>query len=488
MNLYTAIDQYMTLKRSLGAVFSAETRILRMFGRTVGDISLEEISPESCHTFCRGKGPPTLWWERKHYVIQQFFAFIASRGHLTSSPFVAKAPKISRSFEPYIYSHDELTRLLNATAILENGRSPLQHLIFRVLILVLYVTGLRPGEGLRLRCCDVDLGDQVLAIWDTKFFKSRFVPIGHQLSRVLGSYRTERLRLPMPEGPRSAFFPSPTGHSIKLKWLERIFARLRDEAGVHRLSSLHSLFRFISGKVPELVEQATQIQAIPPRRTVTPTMDYLDKHEVDALLAVPDRGRLQGCRDHALLLFLYNSGARASEAAATSIGDLTLQMTSPAVRLLGKGRKIRRCPLWHHTANILRDLLGPRIDGPAGAPVFLNVRGQPITRYGIHDLVVRTAAKAAMSIPSILTKQVSPHTIRHTTAVHLLRAGVDINTIRAWLGHVSLATTNRYAQIDLEMKAAALEACAIRETDTGKDSNTPLWTQDTELLAFLTSL
>lgn len=254
-----------------------------------------------------------------------------------------------------------------------------------------------------------------------------------------------------------------------------------------RLCALHSLFRYVSCRVPELVEQARQIQAIPPRRTVTTPMLYLDKHEMEGLLACPDNGR-QGRRDHALLLFLYNSGARASEAATTTVGDLGLHASSASVRLLGKGRKIRMCPLWPHTADVLRELLGSRLEGPKGAPVFLNVRGQPVTRYGIHDLVVRTAVKAAASIPSLRAKQVSPHTIRHTTAVHLLRAGVDINTIRAWLGHVSLETTNRYAQIDLAMKAEALETCAVRGSDSGSDSSIPQWTQDCELLAFLTSL
>jgi len=254
-----------------------------------------------------------------------------------------------------------------------------------------------------------------------------------------------------------------------------------------RLAALQSLFRFISRQVPELVEHATQILAIPPRRTVTPTMPYLDKQEIDALLAVPDRQRLQGRRDYALVLFLYNTGARASEAAATTIGDLVLG-TALSVRLLGKGRKTRLCPLWSHTADVLRELLGARVDGPKDAPVFLNVRGKPVTRYGVHSLVARTAKKAAETMSSLQTKRVSPHTIRHTTAVHLLRAGVDINTIRAWLGHVSLETTNRYAEIDLEMKAAALETCAVRETDGENSARTRLWRQDNELMAFLAAL
>ena len=114
-----------------------------------------------------------------------------------------------------------------------------------------------------------------------------------------------------------------------------------------RLTAIHALFRFIARQVPELVDHATQVRAIPPRRTATPTMPYLEKHELDSLLAVPDRRRPQGQRDYAILLFLYNSGARASEAAAIDVGDLTLDDT-PSIRIVGKGRKTRCCPLWDH--------------------------------------------------------------------------------------------------------------------------------------------
>jgi len=195
-------------------------------------------------------------------------------------------------------------------------------------------------------------------------------------------------------------------------------AHLEDERGNAvatrnlRLIALHSLFRFISRQVPELVERAAQIQAIPQRRTTTSAMSYLDKHEIDALLAAPDRKRPQGGRDHAILLFLYNTGARASEAATGTIRDLALG-TAPSVRLLGKGRKIRVCPLWARTAEVLRELLGARLDGPPGARIFLNVRGEPLTRYGIHTLVARTVEKAELAVPSLKTKQISPHTIRH---------------------------------------------------------------------------
>ena len=253
-----------------------------------------------------------------------------------------------------------------------------------------------------------------------------------------------------------------------------------------RLAALHSLFRFIGRLIPELVDHAARIQAIPLRRTPTPVMPYLDKHEMDALLAVPNRDRAGGCRDYALLLFLYNTGARASEASELAVSDLRLD-TSPAARFHGKGRKIRTCPLWARTASVLRGLLGARLDGPREAPVFLNVRRQRITRYGVYALVARTFDKAAETTPSLRDKRVSPHTIRHTTAVHLLRAGVDINTIRAWLGHVSLETTNRYAEVDLEMKAQALQTCAVCGPDPSP-APAPSWHTDSELMAFLASL
>ena len=249
-----------------------------------------------------------------------------------------------------------------------------------------------------------------------------------------------------------------------------------------RLAAIHSLFRFVGRQVPELVDHASQIQAIPLRRVAPPVMAYLEKPEIDALLAIPDRRRAQGRRDYALLLFLYNTGARASEAAQLPVSALALG-TTPSARLLGKGRKTRTCPLWPHTTKILRQLLGARLEGPRDEPVFRNVRGQPITRFGIHTLVARTVAKAAETAPSLLEKCISPHTLRHTTAVHLLRSGVDINTIRAWLGHVSLETTNRYAEVDLEMKAKALQTCTV-----GGSDRTPARRKDKDLMAFLTSL
>lgn len=232
MKLSLAIHSYVTLKRSLGAVFCAEMRILKGFERFCGDVPIETILPETCHRFSRGSGPPTRWWERKHYTLRDFFLFLVARGHLPLSPFVEKAPRIRHSFEPHIYSREEVERLLKATSIFQNQDGALQPHTLRTLLLTLYAAGLRPSEGLRLRCCDVNLSERVLSIWDTKFFKSRLVPIGVSLNRALAAYDVIRQKDPLPESDQSAFFASPKGESLSLRQLETGFTKLRKHTGI----------------------------------------------------------------------------------------------------------------------------------------------------------------------------------------------------------------------------------------------------------------
>jgi site-specific recombinase XerD len=247
-----------------------------------------------------------------------------------------------------------------------------------------------------------------------------------------------------------------------------------------RLAAIHALARFIGERSPEHITWCAQIKAIPFKKTSKPAMPYLDKLEMDSILAEPNTSNEQGLRDYAMLLFLYNTGARADEAAHITTDDLELDR-APSVKIAGKGGKTRICPLWSLTTETLRSLVTGR---QSDQPVFLNCRGQAITRFGIHALVKRYVLRASGQVSSLRTKRVSAHTIRHTTAVHLLRAGVDINTIRAWLGHVSLDTTHVYAEIDLEMKAKALAHCEIftSKNDAGR------WKDKPELMAFLRAL
>lgn len=196
MTLTSAINAYLTLKRSLGASLKSQERILWAFCRIVGDQPPDAISAEACATFCRGTGSPTRHWENKHQTLRGFFNYLVSRGYLATSPLQEPGPRALHSFQPYIYSHQELQRLLDATITLTSTRFPLQPLTYRTLILLLYGAGLRVGEGLRLRCCDVDLHERLLSIWDTKFFKSRFVPIGIELCAALETYSKAREALP----------------------------------------------------------------------------------------------------------------------------------------------------------------------------------------------------------------------------------------------------------------------------------------------------
>ncbi|MCP5009730.1 MAG: tyrosine-type recombinase/integrase [Aestuariibacter sp.] len=246
-----------------------------------------------------------------------------------------------------------------------------------------------------------------------------------------------------------------------------------------RLAAIHAFARFVGEHSPEYIAWFGTIRIIPFKKTMQVIVPYLEKPEMDALLAAPDRSTRLGQRDYALLLFLYNTGARASEAAQVLISDLDL-ITAHSVKILGKGNKVRYCPLWHATIQVLTDLIANRHSHEV---VFLNRYRRPMTRFGIHALVERCARKASTTMPSLTKKRISPHSVRHTTAVHLLRAGVDLNTIRAWLGHVSLETTNIYAQVDLKMKADALALCEVASSPSNKN-----WADDESLMEFLRAL
>jgi len=246
-----------------------------------------------------------------------------------------------------------------------------------------------------------------------------------------------------------------------------------------RLSGLHALARFIGEHNPEHIDWCSQVRLIPHKRSRRALVDYLTEAEMQALLDAPRRSTEQGQRDYALLLFLYNSGARATEAASIRIDDLNTR--DRLVRITGKGNKVRVCPLWPDTIAHLRRLMRGRAGDEV---VFRNRLDQPFTRFGIHTLVERHAAEAARREPSLASKRVSPHTIRHSTATHLLRSGSDLNTIRGWLGHASLDTTNVYAELDLDAKSEALAKCVPPSRSAGRTS----WKTKPKLMEFLRSL
>jgi integrase/recombinase XerD len=193
---------------------------------------------------------------------------------------------------------------------------------------------------------------------------------------------------------------------------------------------------------PRHADLCRRVPGIPVKKTSSSSLTYLDRDEVKALLAAPSPADRPGLRDRALLTLLYNTGARASEAAGLDINDVRLQ-TPSQVRIFGKGRKERVCPLWQESADAVRAHLDQRDDRDRpGAPLFLNAHGKRITRFGLATILQRHVAAAASRQASLASKLVSPHTIRHSTALHLLQARVELNVIKSWLGHVSITTTS----------------------------------------------
>ena len=249
-----------------------------------------------------------------------------------------------------------------------------------------------------------------------------------------------------------------------------------------RLSAFVALAKFVASQCPEYIEWCRNIRNIPVKKAPKNLITYLEKEEMDALLNMPDKSTEQGWRDYVLLQFLYNTGARAEEAASLQVKDLTIPNGKglPYVTIKGKGSKTRRCPLWDNTRRELRSLIGEK---DPDEYVFVNRLRQPMSRFGVYEMVTRHAARLSLEIPALKQKRVSPHTIRHTTATHLLQSGVDINTIRAWLGHVSVETTNIYAEVNMEMKVKALLNCEIKG-----GRSTGHYRDDRKLMDFLSSL
>lgn len=248
-----------------------------------------------------------------------------------------------------------------------------------------------------------------------------------------------------------------------------------------RLSAIHSFFRYLGGECPEHLALAQRILAIPFKRTDTREISHLDFEEIQAVLKVVEVDSPHGHRDLALLSLMFNIGPRVSEIVGLQTDDLCL-IAPFSVLLRGKGRKERTCPLWPETARLVQKLIERRGLAPTqAAPLFLNARGARLTRFGIRTILNKYVAMAAQQHPSLKHKRLHPHSIRHSTAIHLLRSGVDLSTIAHWLGHVSVNTTNKYLSMDLDAKREALAKVepllkgGRRLADWRKDSNLIAW-------------
>ena len=278
---------------------------------------------------------------------------------------------------------------------------------------------------------------------------------------------------------------------------ERVVAFLRyleEERGNHtrtrnqRLAILHVFFDYLATRIPEVLATAERVERIPTKRAPPPQTHFLERSDVEQLFSRLHHSGRHALRDRTLLLFLYNTGARVQEVAELRVRDVDLDPPLRA-RLHGKGDKWRVCPLWKRTTDQLHLLIEVRGNEPnPDDPVFRSQQGGPLTRFGIYKIVRRHAAMLDGALGGTTPGKVTPHVFRHTTAMHLLEAGVEVNVIRGWLGHVSLTTTHRYAEIGIRAKEEALKACTPPVESNAAFPAKPVWRNDDTLLAWLDSL
>lgn len=327
---------------------------------------------------------------------------------------------------------------------------------------------------------------ELLGPWLRRFLTEYIVTERNLARNTRASYRdTFCLLLPFAAGrlrkPVDRLTVRDLGSGLVLKFL----THLEEDRGCsvrtrnQRLAAIRAFARFVGSRDPAHVEWCGQIRAIAAKKSMSPPVGWLTRVEMEAMLALPDRKTGRGRREYALLLFLYNTGARVSEATQLKVRDLNFGRGKGGYDLAtlhGKGGKTRQCPLWPETARVLADEI---LDRATDAPVFVSRLGARFTRFGVYRLVERCAEQ----VPQLAGRTITPHVIRHTMACHLVLAGVDINTIRAWLGHVSIGTTNIYAEIDLTLKANAVALCEV-----GRQRPRRSWKEDKGLMVFLKSL
>jgi site-specific recombinase XerD len=251
-----------------------------------------------------------------------------------------------------------------------------------------------------------------------------------------------------------------------------------------RLTAIQGFFRWLAMVEPQHLATCSRALCIPKANTKSNEVLYLEREEIEALFAAIDRGVRQGRRNYALLALMYNTGARVQEVLDLKICDVRIERPS-LVKLVGKGDKERICVLWPETIEWIKEICRDRGLGPDSTQyLFVNRHGQKMTRHGVRFILRKAGEKALASRPSLKDKPLHPHIFRHTAAMHMLQAGLDLTTIQSILGHSSSETTNRYAKADLAMKKAALDKCE----PLTQSPRPPAWKTNPEIMAFLESL
>lgn len=320
-----------------------------------------------------------------------------------------------------------------------------------------------------------------------EFFCDRLMQQQNVSPQTIASYRDtfcllldylQRVRRKQPDNVTLADLDAP----VITAFLEHLEKKRQNSIRTRnvRFSAIRSFLKFAAARDPISLPIIQRVLAIPLKRFSNPAIHYLSREEVAAILDAPDTSTWSGHRDRILFTLLYNTGARVSEIITLRRADLRLG-SSMYVQLTGKGRKLRIVPLWKSTTKQLREWLKHVALSPE-APVFPNRDGHPMSRSGVEKRLRAAVQAAAETCPSLRSQPVSPHTFRHTTAMHMLQAGVDFAVIAMWLGHESIETTHQYVEANLAMKELALskvEAVPLKQVR---------YRPDAKLLQFLNDL
>ncbi len=321
------------------------------------------------------------------------------------------------------------------------------------------------------------------------FFKSYLINQRRMSKHTISAYRdTFRIFLPFLANRLNKKIESLLLVDLSANHIIALLSHLEDERGNSiatrnaRLAAIRAFLNYVAVEVPDELSNITRALAVPQKRKDRPVIECLDKAEVDALLGAPDDSTWSGRRDRILLLTMYNTGARVSEIIRIRQQDLDLKRQH-SVHLHGKGRKERVIPLWTETVVALRKWINSN-DQSTTTIVFPNRFGEPLTRSGVRQRLLCAYRSAAKVCPSLTRRNVTPHSLRHATALHLLQSGVDLSVIALWLGHERIETTHQYMEANLTMKKAALDSLPVISIPSKSRYRKP----SEEILAFLDGL
>jgi integrase/recombinase XerD len=272
--------------------------------------------------------------------------------------------------------------------------------------------------------------------------------------KLLFEFASTRFKVP-PSGLSLEQLDAPVVMDF-LDWLEKVRGNGVSTRNA-RLVAIKSFMAFLEYRLPSAVEQSRQIRAIPAKKTSVPLVSHLDRAEIQALLEAPDPTTCRGIRDRAMLHLCYTAGLRVSELVSLPMAGLSLS-PSPVIRVTGKGRRERALPIWKETTNDLREWIALRVPKPGVGELFLNARGLPMTRSGFEAVLAKHVITASICCPSLASKHVSPHVLRHSCALMILQATGDLRRVALWLGHADIQTTERYLRVDPSEKLEALAA------------------------------